>query len=51
MNPQALKPFILHRMAVSGHCHRVQLMLSLLGLPYETVDLDLPGFTPLPDRL
>lgn len=43
MNPQALKSFILHRMAVSGHCHRVQLMLSLLGLPYETVDLDLPG--------
>lgn len=31
----------LHRMAVSGHCHRVELMLNLLGLPYEIVDVDL----------
>ncbi|GAB2482376.1 glutathione S-transferase [Comamonas humi] len=35
---QALK---LYRMAISGHCHRVELLLSLLGLPYETLDLDL----------
>jgi len=28
-------------MALSGHAHRVQLFLSLLGLPYEAVDLDL----------
>lgn len=34
-------PLHLYRMAVSGHCHRVELMLSLLGLPYETVDVDL----------
>ncbi|WP_077038049.1 glutathione S-transferase family protein [Pelomonas sp. KK5] len=31
----------LHRMPISGHCHRVELMLRLLGLPYETVEVDL----------
>jgi glutathione S-transferase len=31
----------LHRMALSGHCHRVELFLSLLGLEYEVVDVDL----------
>ena len=30
-----------YRMALSGHCHRVELLLSLLGLPYENVDVDL----------
>lgn len=41
----------LYRNAVSGHCHRVELFLSLLGLPYESIDVDLanqqhktPGF-------
>ena len=34
-------PIRLHRMALSGHCHRVELLLSLLGLPYEAVDVDL----------
>lgn len=34
-------PIRLHRLLLSGHCHRVELMLSLLGLPYETVDVDL----------
>ena len=33
----------LHRFALSGHAHRVELMLSLLGLPFESVDVDLPG--------
>jgi glutathione S-transferase len=28
-------------MALSGHCHRVELFLSLLGLPYELVDVDM----------
>jgi glutathione S-transferase len=28
-------------MALSGHCHRVELFLSLLGLPVELVDVDL----------
>jgi glutathione S-transferase len=31
----------LHRMALSGHCHRVELFLSLLGLDYALVDVDL----------
>lgn len=31
----------LYRNAVSGHCHRVELFLSLLGLPYESIDVDL----------
>lgn len=31
----------LHRMALSGHCHRVELFLSLLGLKHELVDVDL----------
>jgi glutathione S-transferase len=26
---------------ISGHCHRVELFLRVLGLPYETVDIDL----------
>jgi len=31
----------LHRTAISGHCHRVELMLSLLGLPCEIVEINL----------
>ncbi|MBD9393091.1 glutathione S-transferase family protein [Acidovorax sp. ACV01] len=34
-------PLRLYRMSVSGHCHRVELMLSLLGLPHELVNVDL----------
>jgi glutathione S-transferase len=30
-------------MSLSGHCHRVELFLSLLGLPCELVDVDLVG--------
>jgi glutathione S-transferase len=30
----------LHRHTLSGHCHRVELLLSLLGLPFEFVDVD-----------
>lgn len=36
-------PIRLHRFALSGHCHRVELLLSLLGLPVEAVDVDLAG--------
>ncbi|AOF85384.1 hypothetical protein BSY239_274 [Hydrogenophaga sp. RAC07] len=37
-----MKPSLqLYRNAVSGHCHRVELFLSLLGLPYESIDVDL----------
>ncbi|MEP2946454.1 MAG: glutathione S-transferase [Lentilitoribacter sp.] len=31
----------LYRTPKSGHCHRAELMLSFLGLPYETIDLDM----------
>lgn len=31
----------LHRMGLSGHCHRVELFLSLMGLPFEVIDVDL----------
>ena len=31
----------LHRMKLSGHCHRVELFLRMLELPYETIDVDL----------
>jgi glutathione S-transferase len=36
-----MKPIRLYRFALSGHCHRVELMLSLLELPVERVDVDL----------
>lgn len=35
-------PLLLYRMPVSGHCHRVELMLSLLGLPHQLIHVDLP---------
>ncbi|HSD37637.1 MAG TPA: glutathione S-transferase [Rhodocyclaceae bacterium] len=35
---QALK---LHRFALSGHCHRVELLLSLLALPVDKIDVNL----------
>lgn len=34
-------PIKLYRHPKSGHCHRVELMLALLGLPYQTIDLDM----------
>lgn len=34
-------PIKLYRTPKSGHCHRVELMLAFLELPYETVDLDM----------
>ena len=34
-------PIRLYRYALSGHAHRVQLMLSLLKLPCELIDVDL----------
>lgn len=35
------RPIKLYRTALSGHCHRVELLLSLIGLPYELVDIDM----------
>ncbi|MCA1299198.1 glutathione S-transferase family protein [Stappia indica] len=46
MNPQFpadAAPVKLYRNPKSGHSHRVELMLSLLGVPYELVDLDMAG--------
>jgi glutathione S-transferase len=34
-------PIKLHRFFLSGHSHRVELFLSLLGLPFEQVDVNL----------
>ncbi len=31
----------LYRTPKSGHCHRAELMLALLDVPYETIDLDM----------
>ena len=39
--PEQNSPIKLYRNPISGHCHRVELMLSLLDLPYETIDLDM----------
>jgi glutathione S-transferase len=36
-------PVKLYRAELSGHSHRVQLFLGLLGLPYTLIDVDLPG--------
>lgn len=36
-------PIRLYRFAYSGHAHRAELFLSLLGLPYEAIDVDLAG--------
>jgi glutathione S-transferase len=33
----------LHRFVISGHAHRAELFLSLLGLPHELIDVDLPA--------
>jgi glutathione S-transferase len=34
-------PITLYRYALSGHAHKAQLMLSLLGLPHRLVEIDL----------
>lgn len=38
---QPAHPIRLYRHPLSGHAHRVQLFLSLLGLPVELIDVDL----------
>lgn len=46
------QPIRLYRHALSGHAHRVQLMLSLLDLPITLVDVDLvKGEQKTPDFL
>lgn len=45
-------PLKLYRNPKSGHCHRVELMLALLEVPYENVDLDMENGAHLePDYL
>ncbi|ODU63065.1 MAG: glutathione S-transferase [Bordetella sp. SCN 68-11] len=39
-HPARAAPIRLYSMTYSGHGHRVQLLLSLLGLPYEKIDVD-----------
>ena len=44
MNPQFPSdraPIKLYRHPKSGHCHRVELMMALIELPYELVELNL----------
>lgn len=35
------QPIRLHAARLSGHAHRAKLFLSLLGLPFETIEVDL----------
>ncbi len=35
------QPIRLYRHVISGHAHRVELLLSLLGLPFEAIEVDL----------
>lgn len=50
--PPDAAPIKLYRNAMSGHCHRVELMLALLGLPYEPVEIDMAkGAHKAPDYL
>lgn len=34
-------PIKLYRNPISGHCHRVELMMAFLDLPYDIIDLDM----------
>lgn len=39
--PRPTRPIKLHRFRLSGHAHRAELFLSLLGLPYQPIEVDL----------
>ena len=39
--PRPNRPIRVHRHPISGHCHRVELYLTLLDLPFERVHVDL----------
>lgn len=50
--PAPTRPIRLYRFPLSGHSHRVELFLSLLGLPVEPIDVDLvAGAQKKPDFL
>jgi len=36
------QPIKFHTYFISGHAHRVELALSMLGLPFERIEVDLP---------
>ena len=38
---QAAAPLKFYSFALSGHAHRVALMLSLLAVPHQRIDVDL----------
>lgn len=37
------RPLVLHGLKLSGHSHRAELFLSLLGLPYRFIEVDFAG--------
>ncbi|MEP2987868.1 MAG: glutathione S-transferase [Parasphingorhabdus sp.] len=39
--PTDATPIKLFRVAKSGHSHRAELMMALLGLPYKTIEVDM----------
>ncbi|WP_018998463.1 glutathione S-transferase family protein [Hirschia maritima] len=39
--PTNATPIKLYRNVKSGHCHRVELLMSFLGLPYEAIEVDM----------
>lgn len=41
LQTQPHRPIRLYRHILSGHSHRAELFLSLLGLPFERIDIDL----------
>jgi glutathione S-transferase len=41
MSAKPASAIVLHRFALSGHCHRVELFLNMLGLPFTLADVDL----------
>lgn len=43
MPPTPSHPIVLYGLTLSGHCHRVELFLHLLGLPVQVVQVDLAG--------
>lgn len=42
-SPKPAQPIKFYTFAVSGHAHRVELLLSMLDLPFQRIDVDLRG--------
>lgn len=40
-SPSPRAPIVVYRFALSGHCHRVESFIAMLGLPMRLVDVDL----------